>query len=117
MPAPAATPPPARIPVIPPPAQMPITDQPTQEVVAPPPPMPQPAPQPRVEVVQPKSYLEDPKQRILYGIRMLLTLAFLGIMAVVLVWAVGEFLGVMDDALDLFSDTTEATTPPPLPAP
>ena len=74
-------------------------------------------PQPVVPVVQPKSYLEDPKERVLYAIRMLLVVAFLLVMAVVLVWAVGEFLQVMDDALDVFSDTTEATLPAPAPSP
>ncbi len=110
---PAAQPLARPLPTPSPPAPVSITDQPTQEVAAPPPPMPQP----RVQVVQPKSYLEDPKQRVLYLIRMLLTLALLGIMAVVLFWAVGEFLEVMDDALDLFSETTEATELTPAPVP
>ncbi len=53
-----------------------------------------------------RSYLEDPKQRLLYSLRLILTLAALGVMAVVAVWALGELLGALDETLDFFSDTT-----------
>ncbi len=63
-----------------------------------------------------RSYLEDPKQRLLYSLRLILTIAVLGVMAVVAVWALGELLSALDETLDFFSDTTVVDNGLDLPA-
>lgn len=62
-----------------------------------------------------KSYLENRWQRLLYSIRLLLTVVALAAMAAVLIWAFTELFEALGDVLDLFGDQTDpidpATTP------
>ncbi len=60
----------------------------------------------RQPVAPARSYLEDPKQRLLYGLRLILAVVALGVLAVIGVWAMGELLGAADEVLDFFSETT-----------
>lgn len=94
----AAAPAPAR-------SQAPVTPAPDPDVTAPVAPPRRPVAR-AVPVVQPKSYLEDPKQRFLYGLRLIVTIAALGVLAVVAAWAFQELFGTVDSALDFFSETT-----------
>ncbi len=107
-PAPAPPPPPRPAVPVAPAAPAPAipaataTADPDATAAVPPPrrPVARPAPAPA------RSYLEDPKQRLLYGLRLILAVVALGIMAVIAVWAFGELLGTLDEALDFFSETT-----------
>ncbi len=64
----------------------------------------------RQPVAPARSYLEDPKQRLLYGFRLTLAVVALGVMAVIGVWALGELFGALDEVLEFFSETTVVDT-------
>ncbi len=115
-----APPPPAlsQLPHAPSPAAAPPRPTATATAARPAPPAP-PAdpdataavPAPRRPVARPpvapaRSYLEDPKQRVLYGLRLILAVVALGVMAIIAIWAFGELFGALDEALDFFSETT-----------
>lgn len=57
-----------------------------------------------------KSYIEDRWQRILYGLRAVLTVVALGVMAVILAWAVLELWDAIGAVLDLFGEADETPT-------
>ena len=55
------------------------------------------------------SYVEDPRERWRYVLRFILTAVVLAIMAYVTLWAGGELLTALDEAMDLFSDPEDVT--------
>ena len=84
--------------------------EPTEPVVA------AVVPPPRAVAVIPQtgwrqlpSYAEDPRERWRYVLRFILTAVALAIMAYVTLWAGGELLTALDEAMDLFSDPEDVT--------
>ncbi len=54
------------------------------------------------------SYLDSPAERVIYAVRLILVVAALAVLAWLAVWALGELVGAVDEALDFFSETTVA---------
>lgn len=85
--------------------------EPTQPTAAPVPRRPAAAPQappaPAQLMIIDKSYIEDRWQRLLYGLRLILTVVALGVMAIILAWAAIELWDAIGAVLDLFGEQVE----------
>ncbi len=117
-------------PPLPPPPQAAPQPQPQARPIEPPVPGPDdttvvPPPRRPVALLQrqapapvvTRSYLDKPSERIIYTIRLVVTVVALAIMAWLLVWALGELVGAVGEALDFFSETTLVDTGINLPPP
>ncbi len=91
--------------------QEPGPPEPTQPTAAPVPRRPAAAPQappaPAQLMIIDKSYIEDRWQRLLYGLRLILTVVALGVMAIILAWAAIELWDAIGAVLDLFGEQVE----------
>jgi hypothetical protein len=70
----------------------------------------QPVPTHQVLVLEP-SYVEDRRQKLRYGARFVLTIAFLAVAVVVLVWAFRELFEALGDVIELFQEPPEPEVP------